>query len=218
MAELMENELRFLWTQRIDESEVMDCADMRPHGYKWAMEKEGYLFCIAPRSCYNGHRLRSRPGHCIQCETARIAFVRRHHAAAYIYIAGSLASRVVKVGNAIWPERRVSAINSRRYGGIRDWVMLYHIKFANAGKVEFGAHGRLNSYRRGRREIFGCSYALARKALTEAMTARTSGNPDMPCCGIPSRRNRKTPGPLPIWSTYLASAAMNSATRVTAPA
>jgi hypothetical protein len=41
MAELTENELRFLWTQRVDESEVMDCADMRPHSYKWAMEEIG---------------------------------------------------------------------------------------------------------------------------------------------------------------------------------
>jgi hypothetical protein len=49
MAELSEYELRFLWAQRIDESEVMDCADFSPRRYKWAMEEEGYLFCIAPR-------------------------------------------------------------------------------------------------------------------------------------------------------------------------
>ncbi|MEH2515162.1 ferredoxin-like protein FixX [Bradyrhizobium sp. AZCC 1610] len=170
MAELTEYELRFLSSQRIDESEVMDCADMSPRRYKWAMEEEGYLFCIAPRSCYTNHRLRSRVGHCIECDTARIAFVRRHHAEAYIYIAGSLGSRVVKVGNALWPERRVSALNSRCYGSIRDWVMLYHIKFVDAGKVEFGAHRRLFGYRRGRQEIFRCNYELARKALTEAAT------------------------------------------------
>ncbi len=109
MADLTDEELRFLYTQRIDESAVMDCSWMRPRRYKWAMEEGGYLWCISPTYCYNGHRLRSRPGHCIQCDTSRIAFVKRHHDAAYIYIAGSLESKVVKVGNAIWPERRVAA-------------------------------------------------------------------------------------------------------------
>ena len=168
MAELTEDELHFLSTQRIDESAVMDCSWMRPRRYKRAMEEEGYLWCISPTDCYNGHRLRSCAGHCIQCDTSRIAFVKRHHDTAYIYIAGSLASKVVKVGNAIWPERRVGALNSRRYGGITDWVLLYHAKFDEAGKIEFAAHRRLNGYRRGVKEIFRCNYALARNALVEA--------------------------------------------------
>jgi hypothetical protein len=75
---------------------------------------------------------------------------------------------VVKVGNAIWPERRVGALNSRRYGGITDWALLYHAKFDDAGKVEFAAHVRLNGYRRGVKEIFRCNYASAKNALVEA--------------------------------------------------
>ena len=47
---------------------------------------------------------------------------------------------MVKVGNAILPERRVGALNSRRYGGITDWVLLFHAKFDEAGKIEFAAH------------------------------------------------------------------------------
>lgn len=168
MAELTDDELHFLWTQSIDESSVMDCADMSSRRYKSAMELEGYLFCISPSLCYAGHRLRSRAGHCIQCNTARIAFVKRHYAKAYIYIAGSIGSKVVKVGNAILPSRRVSAITSRSYGGIRDWILLYHMKFSDAGKVEFSTHGRLRGYRRGMTEVFNCDYALAREALAEA--------------------------------------------------
>ena len=168
MAELTEDELHFLYTQRIDESAVMDCSWMRPRRYKSAMEEEGYLWCISPTDCYNGHRLRSRAGHCIRCGTSRIAFVKRQHDTAYIYIAGSLASKVVKVGNAIWPERRVGALNSRRYSGITDWVLLYHAKFDEAGKIEFAALRRLDGFRRGVKEIFRCNYALARNALVEA--------------------------------------------------
>jgi len=41
MADLTDDELRFLYTQRIDESAVMDCSWMRPRRYKWAMEEEG---------------------------------------------------------------------------------------------------------------------------------------------------------------------------------
>ena len=168
MAELTEHELHFLYTQRIDESAVMDCSSMQSHGYKWHMEQEGYLWCIAPKPCYAGHRLRSHAGHCIQCDTARIAFVKRHHDTAYIYIAGSLDSKVVKIGNAIWPERRVAALNTRNYGGITDWVMLYHAKYEEGGKIEFAAHGLLFGYRRGVKEIFRCNYETAREALMQA--------------------------------------------------
>lgn len=168
MADLTAHELQFLYTQRIDESAVMDCSWMRSHAYKLEMKQEGYLWCIAPKPCYVGHRLRSRAGHCIQCNTARIAFVKRHYDTAYIYIAGSLSSRVVKVGNAIWPERRVDALNSRRYGGITDWVLLYHAKYDAAGKIEFVAHGRLFGYRWDMKEIFRCSYEMARKAVMDA--------------------------------------------------
>jgi len=173
MADLTDDELRFLYTQRIDESAVMDCSSMRPLHYKWAMEEEGYLWCISATYCYNGHRLRSRPGHRIQCDTSRIAFVKRHHEAAYIYIAGSLASKVVKVGNAIWPERGVGALNTRYYGGITDWVIPNHINFESAGKIEFEIHGGLYGYRCGVTEIFRCNYELARKALAEASAAYT---------------------------------------------
>jgi T5orf172 domain len=76
--------------------------------------------------------------------------------------------QAVKIGNAMWPERRLSALNSRRYGAITDWALLYHAKFDEAGKIELAAHGRLYGYRRGMKEIFRCNYALARKALVEA--------------------------------------------------
>lgn len=168
MAELTEHELHFLYTQRIDESAVMDCSSMQSHRYKRHMEQEGYLWCIAPKPCYAGHRLRSRAGHCIQCDTARISFVKRHHDTAYIYIAGSLGSKVMKIGNAICPERRVAALNTRYYGSITDWVILYRAKYEEAGKIEFAAHGRLFGYRRGCKEIFRCDYETARKALMEA--------------------------------------------------
>ncbi|MCK1485915.1 GIY-YIG nuclease family protein [Bradyrhizobium sp. 193] len=172
MAELTDNEVRFLYSQRIDDSAVMDCSWMRSRRYKAAMEQEGYLWCISPTACYNGHRLRSRPGHCIQCDTSRIAFVKRHHDAAYIYIAGSLASKVVKVGSAIWPERRLSALNSRYYGGILDWTLLYQVRFEAAGKIEFETHGRLFGYRIGIKEIFRCNYKLARKAIAESSSGQ----------------------------------------------
>ena len=52
MADLTERELHFLWSQGVDESEVLDCTDMSSRRYKGAMENEGYLFCIAPSDCY----------------------------------------------------------------------------------------------------------------------------------------------------------------------
>lgn len=59
MADLTEDELHFLYNQRIDESAVMDCSWMRPRGCKWHMEQQGYLWCTAPKPCYAGQSCRS---------------------------------------------------------------------------------------------------------------------------------------------------------------
>jgi T5orf172 domain len=138
----------FLASQRINESEVLDASRLSPRSYKYAMELEGKLFAIVRRPCYQGHYLRSRSGHCIQCDTRRIAFTKRHYKEAYVYIAGSQAARVVKVGSTSTPWEKEAYLNTIGYGDISDWKIPYYTKVPNAGKVEFNAHSQLSAYTR----------------------------------------------------------------------
>ncbi|MGH8123694.1 MAG: GIY-YIG nuclease family protein [Rudaea sp.] len=141
------------------------------------MEKEEKLFAFNTSPCGSyGHRMRTRAGHCIQCDTKKIAFIRRHYEQAYIYIAGSRRSRVIKIGCSAHPWERQNLINQLGYGGISDWRMVYYGRYENAGKVEFAVHRMLSQYSSPRsymreylqvdcREVFACGYPIVKQAL-----------------------------------------------------
>lgn len=176
----------FLRSQRIAESDVCDASMLSPRRYKRAMEREGKLFAIVKNPCYRGHRLRSHKGHCIQCDTSRIAYVTRPHKEAYVYIVGSRRHRVIKIGWSETPWNRGPHLNNIGYGGIQDWKALYYASYLEAGKVELSAHSVLSRYATPRtwiregevqesREIFKCSYGKAREALEAVSDAPGEG-------------------------------------------
>jgi hypothetical protein len=169
----------FLASQRIDESEVYDASHLSSRQYKRAMERAGKLFAIVSSPCYEGHYLKSHKGHCIQCNTARISFVKGPHTEAYVYIAGSRSERVLKVGSSESPWDRAAHLNQRSYGGISDWTLLYYTSFPNAGQIELNIHSMLSAYVSPRkyfndrweqesREIFACAYHTVKIALYKA--------------------------------------------------
>src|SRR6202000_2262759 len=63
-------------------------------------KEEGKELAIGSRCRARGHRLRTRKGHCIQCDPKKLGYLRRHEAPGFIYIAGSLRGRLIKVGSA----------------------------------------------------------------------------------------------------------------------
>jgi hypothetical protein len=169
----------FLRSQGIAESEVCDASMLSARRYKGAMEREGKVFAIVKDPCYRGHYIRSHKGHCMQCDTSRIAYVRRHYKRAYVYIVGSRQGRVLKIGSSETPRDRASHLNQIGYGGISDWELLYYANYPEAGKVETTAHSKLawqaskhTWVREGvvqdSREIFSCSYASALHAVNGA--------------------------------------------------
>lgn len=166
----------FLRSQRIPDDWVCDASMVGPRRYKRKMEAEGKLFVIVREPCYNGHYIRSHKGHCMQCDTSRIAYVLRHNKEAYVYIVGSRLHRLLKVGWSETPYDRADHLNSIGYGEIYDWELLYYRSYPEAGKVELSAHSRLSWcitprgwVREGivqdAREIFKCSYTKARDAI-----------------------------------------------------
>jgi hypothetical protein len=173
VTKLTDEQKRFLTSQQILERAVFDAAGMPPRFYRPLMEREEKLFVIGVSPCLQrGHTMRTRAGHCVQCDTKKIAFITRYFQRAYVYIAGSRRTKLVKLGSSRTPWNREAIINQLGYGGISDWRLLYYAQFANAGKVEFTAHRTLAGYSTPRfytreyaevecREIFRCNYEKA---------------------------------------------------------
>jgi len=68
----------------------------------------------AARAGREEHRLRTRAGHCVQCDIKKLAFLRRHTKPAFVYIAGSLSGRVLKIGSSGAPWTRVERLGPPR--------------------------------------------------------------------------------------------------------
>jgi len=105
----------------------------------------------------------------------------RFYGAGYIYIAGSMAGRVIKIGvtGALGGYDRY--LQRRKYGGLNDWEVLYHFWVNDgAGRIEHEARAllqgrkRMKSYEKdGRikkaREILRCGFSAAHEALLRAV-------------------------------------------------
>ena len=83
-----------------------------------------------------GHTMRTRSGHCAQCNTHTFAFRRRFNKANYIYIALSGNKSLLKIGVSNNPFSRISTLNSMGYGGACDWIMEWSEYCEKAGRVE----------------------------------------------------------------------------------
>lgn len=151
------------------------------------MKRSGRYFYFGGALCRaGGHTLRTKSGHCIQCDTSKISFQLRSAAAGYVYLAHSPQTGLVKVGfSEADPDARTSWIKQEGYGNIRDWEIVRSLKLeSGAGRTEFAIHAALAEfqhpviYRKTAtltvecREIFKCTLEIAKRAF-EAETARS---------------------------------------------
>lgn len=177
MAELTQEQLAFLTVHGIPLSSVFDASGMRKPAYQAAMEELGKSFAFGVTPCNRAmHRLRTRAGHCIQCDHSKIAYMLRYDAAAYLYIAASLKGKLIKVGCSGDVEQRRGMLNAYRYGGQSDWQILAFADCPAAGRLEFAVHCKLarfqvpGGYYQGGKErrcyeLFRCNFADARDAV-----------------------------------------------------
>ena len=135
-----------------------------------------------------GHRLRTRAGHCIQCDTSKLAFQSRHSTDQYVYIAGSLSEHLLKIGTCSDCSQRGNQLRAERYGSAGDWRIIYSIEVQNAGDVEHAARSRLwgcfvrrsylkNGFLQAAIELLQCSFSRALDALNESIGDRKLGEP-----------------------------------------
>jgi hypothetical protein len=126
------------------------------------------------------HRIRTRAGHCAQCNPASIAFTRKETLDGYVYIAGSLNGRLIKIGETIDVEQRARQLKADAYGGFSDWQILITARVKNRGRTEREISLRIpgkrvfnsyikDGYERTAIEMIQCSFGNALGPFAEVV-------------------------------------------------
>ncbi len=180
MARLTKEQEDFLAHHDIPLSSVFDASGLKRREYSEIMRGEDKDFAYGVTECLNGHTLRNRSGGCIQCRTSRIAFQMRHRRSSYVYIAGSLASQLIKIGSSNEPNNRIYIANLDGYANSSDWQPLFQIHVQQAGRIESDIQSKLRPYQRRinfvrngseqvATECFACSYEQAYSKLVTTL-------------------------------------------------
>lgn len=179
MDELSREQLDFLAKHNVELKYVFNAKGMSKVEYRQIMKELNKYIAFNVTPCNNsGHTLRSRSGHCVQCNTAALAFQKRNDAAGITYIAGSILGRVIKIGFTKAVEIRAKSLNSSNYAGFNDWEILFAITSENAGRIETKANSALRKYVfstdydhdghwQDAHETYLCSFSNARKIVLD---------------------------------------------------
>lgn len=186
MAKLSVEQVQFLRQQGISLSNVFDGSGLSAKERIAKMSALGTPFYYGGAACQAaGHTLRSKPGHCIQCDTAKIAYQLRHAASGHVYLAYSDSRQYAKVGfSQAHPEERVAFLRREMYGAASDWkLQTTRLLERRAGEHEFAIHAQLEPYRKPVtyekypgvfvecREIFACSQQVALASFKNVLAA-----------------------------------------------
>ena len=123
MSNLTAEQLAFLESQGVSLSLVVDAGHLSKSNRETFMRESGHKFYYGGAPCKAaGHTLRSKAGHCIQCDTSKIAYQLRSSATGYVYLAHSERNGFVKVGfSEVDPYNRATWLQASAYGDVNDW-------------------------------------------------------------------------------------------------
>ncbi len=181
MTKLSLDQISFLDAQRIPLSRVFNASGKSRREYQIDMNEFDMVVAYGVTACKKGgHTLRTRAGHCAQCDTAALAFLMRFEDRAEIYVANSASQKLTKIGVAKNHLERLRTLNSHGYGGACDWKIHFFTESKRAGFVEYTAHHSLGQYRvdstyvrTGKtiacQELFSCRVDLAIDAVRSAL-------------------------------------------------
>lgn len=183
---LTRDQIDFLKKHKLSDADLFDASGLSRQQYQSLMEKEGKIVAFGVDPCEKGHTLRTRAGHCVQCNTARLAFMRRHVAVGQVYIAGSIKGQLIKIGFTKEKNVRLESLNRTKYGGFDDWVILCVADCEDGGKMEFevskllGKYGVSKDYHHDggtqkTYELFSCSYDTALAAMKSIQAENGTG-------------------------------------------
>lgn len=179
MPTLNKEQLKFLKEQNISLNFVFDAKGLKKSEYKELMSDLNKIVAYNVTPCTKfGHTLRTRSGHCCQCNTAYLEFQKRNDAKGIVYIAISRSKKITKIGFTKSVEIRAESLNRTKYAGINDWQIAYAIKSENAGKIENKVCRELSDFSiqfdyehdnhiQLASEIFSINFEHAKKTLIE---------------------------------------------------
>ena len=181
MAELRPDQQAFLTANRIPLSAVFDASGLSKSQYSPIMKSMEKWVAIGVTPCNKfGHQMRTRAGHCMQCNELAHVFLQRHINPGEVYIAGSNKGAFIKIGTAKSSLNRINSLNSIGYGGVDDWKLILVMQVKDAGLIEFVAQKSISEFayptsylRDGKKvecvETFRCKYSRAKTALLNSL-------------------------------------------------
>jgi hypothetical protein len=184
-----DDELRFLRWHGLDQDDVYDGRYQSKEDRHDAAKREGKFLILSSVRCRAaGHRIRTRAGHCFQCDPLKLVYQIRHSKSGYVYVAGSLSGRVIKIGTAKHIGQREGQLRAERYAGFADWIVLYSIHVNEAGRVEYDASSRAPGSRayssyfkdgieQTAIEVLKCSFSDAVKAIEASLGPSDNATP-----------------------------------------
>jgi hypothetical protein len=184
-----DDELRFLRFHGLAQEDVYDGRYQSKEERHDAAKAEGKFLVLSSVRCRTaGHRIRTRAGHCFQCDPLKLVYQIRHSKSGYVYVAGSLSGRVIKIGTAKYLGQRAGQLRAERYAGFADWAVLYALYVSEAGRVEHDASSRVPVKRVYRSylkdgieqtaiEVLKCSFSDAVKAVQASLGPSDNGGP-----------------------------------------
>lgn len=141
--QLSKGELEFLRAQGLDSTAVYDCQGRSIASCKDEAKALGKSVLLHGSCGKAGHRLKSRYGHCVQCDTSKLAYQARKSRAGCVYVAYSRSTKLTKVGFSSNISVREDKINFDAVGGVSDWRLVFYLKSQSAGEIEVGVHDKL---------------------------------------------------------------------------
>jgi len=150
MKGLSKEQKSYLKKHVVELYQVYDAYGQPNRVYKPIMKELGKVVAYNVTPCKNGsHTLRNRSGHCIQCNSAYLAFQNRSDSPGVEYVAKTEKGHVIKIGFSKSVETRSESLNRTEYGGVNDWKIVGAIKSSKAGQIEHQVNLALAYYSKG---------------------------------------------------------------------
>lgn len=112
---LTKDEVNFFKNQGLSPDDVYDGRSESSAAWKAGVRSAGKTVVLGTPCSSKNHRLRTRSGHCAQCDTAKLSYQKRHNTEGYVYIAGSKSAKLLKVGTCVDVDRRRKNLRHQGY-------------------------------------------------------------------------------------------------------
>lgn len=177
MNYLSQEQINFLNEQKINLKYVFNADGLKKNEYRKIMKDLNKFIAFNVSACKaKGHTLRTRSGHCCQCDTSKIEFQKRADSNGVAYLAASLQGEIIKIGFTKAVEIRSESLNRTKYANLSDWEILFAIESEFAGRIENLVNSKLSKYffsinydhdnhSQESYETFHCSYSKAKELI-----------------------------------------------------